>query len=57
MLMVKTSLGDQRLRSPYKHLRVDSQRLVFFIPSLGFVFTVAWFRLVVMELVIFKVIE
>lgn len=29
----------------HKAFKSDSQRLVFFIPSLGFVFTVAWFRL------------
>ncbi len=27
-----------------KAFKSDSQRLAFFIPSLGFVFTVQWFR-------------
>ncbi|EOW0798951.1 hypothetical protein ACN2LU_004517, partial [Vibrio vulnificus] len=28
-----------------KAFKADSQRMAFFIPSLGFVFTVQWFRL------------
>ncbi|CAK2132238.1 conserved hypothetical protein [Vibrio crassostreae] len=30
-----------------KELKTDSQRLAFFIPSLGFVFTVVWLGFVV----------
>ncbi|AGV16748.1 hypothetical protein N646_0915 [Vibrio alginolyticus NBRC 15630 = ATCC 17749] len=30
-----------------KAFKSDSQRVAFFIPSLGFVFTVVWFGLVV----------
>ncbi|CAH8238684.1 conserved hypothetical protein [Vibrio aestuarianus] len=30
-----------------KAFKSDSQRMAFFIPSLGFVFTVVWFRFVV----------
>ncbi|MDW1630930.1 hypothetical protein R7O13_23090, partial [Vibrio sp. Y176] len=31
--------------SPNKAFKSDSQRTAFFIPSLGFVFTVVWIRL------------
>ncbi len=35
------------LYMPNKAFKSDSQRLAFFIPSLGFVFTVVWLSFVV----------
>ena len=37
----------QHSKFAYKAIKSNSQRMVFFIPSLGFVFTVVWFSLVV----------
>ncbi len=41
------SISETREKLPNKAFKSDSQRLAFFIPSLGFVFTVVWLSLVV----------
>ncbi|HIF9088762.1 TPA: hypothetical protein ACX6NT_001774, partial [Photobacterium damselae] len=40
-------LVDLEGQFPIQAFKADSQRLAFFIPSLGFVFTVVWFSSVV----------
>lgn len=39
-----SSVGQARAASFNKRFKSDPQRLAFFIPPLGFVFTVVWLR-------------
>ena len=42
-----TSVSKALLKKPNKAFKTDSQRMAFFVPSLGFVFKVVWLGSVV----------